>query len=151
MLPALALLLANKANDPITITASESVWVYSRASDPGGDQFLRIWGAGGMATPEGKGEGEDWSYGYLNWDVSSLPEKTPKSVTLTLYNINPAGFGDADSAKAAPLEARPLVGSFKSKGWDYLFSIKNHPDLAKTVFGSGAPKAWGDSKDPIAD
>jgi hypothetical protein len=149
MVPLLALLAVSMVKEPVSVTATESVWVYSRASDPAGDQFLRIWGVSGLATPEGKGEGEDWSYGYLKWDIGSLPDKSPKSATLTVYNINPVGFGDAIAAKATPLEARPLVGSFTGKGWDYSFSIKNHPDLAKTMFGFGAPVDWGSSKEPI--
>ena len=103
-----------------------------------------------MATPEGKGEGDDWSYGYVNWDVSSLPGGAPKAALLTVYNANPAGFGDVATATAAPLQVRGLVGSFTGKGWDYSLSIKIHPDLAATVFGASVPKAWGDSKEPIS-
>ena len=150
MLTLLAFLALATAPDPISLPATESVWVYTHAGDPAGDEFLRVWGVGGMATPEGKGAGEDWSYAYLKWDVSSLPAGAPKAAVLTVYNVNPAGFGDAASAGSTPLEARALAGVFAGKEWEYSQSIKIHPDLAKTVFGSAAPKAWGDSKEPIA-
>ena len=106
MLTMLALLAIAKAPDPISLAASESVWVYTHAGNPSGDEFLRVWGVGGVATPEGKGDGDDWSYGYVNWDVNSLPTGAPKSAVLTVYNANPAGFSDVATATAAPLQVR---------------------------------------------
>ena len=149
MLSLLAVLTLARSQVNVLLQPSDGVWVYSHAGDPSGDEFLRVWGAGGMATPEGKGAGDDWSYGYLRFDVSTARAEPPKSALLTVYNVNPPGFGDLAGAKAAPLEVRALVGSFDGKSWEYSMAIKVHPDLANTVFGIGVPKAWGESKEPI--
>lgn len=150
MFATIAFVIASGPTDPLTIPAAESVWVYTHAGDPAGDEFIRVWGVGGMATPEGKGEGDDWSYGYVKWDAASLPDGSPKSATLTVYNANPPSFGDASAVANTPLQARGLVGSFSGKTWDFSMAVKVHPDLAKTVFGAGTPKPWGESKDPVA-
>ncbi|MHB8636023.1 MAG: hypothetical protein ACYC96_06075 [Fimbriimonadaceae bacterium] len=147
MLSAIAFLALANAPALVSLPATESVWVYAHAGDPAGDELLRVWGAGGLATPEGNGDGDDWSYAYVKWNLASLPPGTPKSAVLTVYNVNPAGFGDVNSV--VPLEARALIGTFTGKNWDYSFSINTRPDLKKTVFGFATPKPWGASKKPI--
>jgi hypothetical protein len=141
-------LLATANADKLTLPADQSVWVYAHAGDPAHDEFLRIWGVDGMATPEGKGDGEDWGYGYLRWDVSKLPSRPLKSAILILHNINPPAFKPTVD-KEACLQARGLVGVFEGKSWEFSQSLKIHPDLAATVFGAAAPKSWIDGKDPI--
>ncbi len=149
MLAAIAFLALSKPQVDIIIQPAESLWVYSHAGSPSTDEYLRVWGVSGQATPEGNGGGDDWSYGYLKFDVGSARAEAPSKALLTLYNVNPPGYGDAATAAANPLQARALVGGFSGKDWDYSLAVKVHPGLASTVFGTGTLGAVTDAKAPI--
>ncbi len=135
-------LFAALLNRPLaleTIESSEDVWVYSHASDPGGDSALRVFGNGGNAVAASAGDLESFSYGYLKFDVSSLP-KDKKLASAELV-LTPSGKPVVDpAAKDWPLEARPLVGKFSEKTWGFEMASDVKP-LGSSVYGSGVIKA----------
>ena len=113
------------------LPATTSVWVYSHAADPVHDAFLRIWGAGNQATSNG-GPSDDFSYGYLRWNLKDLPEGEPKSITLIVYGPSLAKEG------VDPLEARALKGTIDTD-WDYSKANDVVPGADDTVFGTSTP------------
>lgn len=117
---------------PIDLPANSSVWVYNHAGDPLHDQFLRIWGSGGQAT-SGSGPSDDWSYGYLQFDLAKLPDAEPKTITLTLYNVAPPSL----KTDSLPLQARSLKGKF-GDDWDYAKANEVVPGPDTAVFGEAA-------------
>lgn len=135
------LLFAALLNRPVsleTIEASEDVWVYSHASDPGGDSALRIFGNGGRAVAASAGDLESFSYGYLKFDLSSLPKD--KKLASAEIVLTPAGKPVVDpAAKDWPLEVRPLVGKFNEKTWAFEMAGDVTPS-DKSVYGSGVIK-----------
>jgi hypothetical protein len=136
MLPTIAALLFIQPPRPDAVNApvTQSIWVYSHAGDPAGDEYLRIWGVDGAATPTNPTDSENFSYGYLKVDVSGLPAGRPKKATLILHNIAPPGFAAAD-LKDTPLQARPLSTSFDGPKWTYDSVAKIFPGAAKDLFG----------------
>jgi hypothetical protein len=121
----------------IRLTPTDDVWVYSHASDPAHDEFLRVWGAEGKAIPASADEAEELSMGYLKWDLSSVPAgKKLTKATLVVMNIANPGY-TFDQAKAAPLEARSLPTEFDEKTWEPEKLAKTLP--SKEAFGSGYP------------
>ncbi len=135
------LLFAALLNRPVlaeTIEASEDVWVYSHASDPGGDSALRIFGNGGRAVAASAGDLESFSYGYLKFDVSSLPKD--KKIASAEMILTPSGKPAVDpAAKDWPLEVRPLVGKFAEKTWAFEMAGDISPS-PKSLYGSGVIK-----------
>lgn len=121
-----------------TIEASEDVWVYSHASDPGGDSAMRIFGNGGRAVAASAGDLESFSYGYLKFDLTSLPKgKKLESAELV---VTPFGKPAMDPAsKDWPLEARPLKGKFEEKTWFFEMAGDVNP-IADSIYGSGVIK-----------
>lgn len=121
-----------------TIEASEDVWVYSHASDPGGDSALRIFGNGGNAVAASAGDLESFSYGYLKFDVSAVAKD--KKLSSAELVLTPSGKPAVDpSAKDWPLEVRPLVGTFSEKTWGFEMAGEVKPS-AKSLYGSGVIK-----------
>lgn len=125
------------------VEPSDDVWVYPHASDPGTDAYLRVWGVGGLATA-GKGEpADDFSYGYLQFDLSFL-SKGVKVVgaSLKLTQTPNPGYSP-EAAKAAPMEARILGEKFDEKTWNYGLVSKIAPESVKeSIFGTGYPEKW---------
>lgn len=121
----------------LTLSPTDDVWVYPHASDPGRDEALRIWGAGGRAVAESPGEAEDFSYGYLNFKLP--PEAKGRKLvgaTLELTNVPNPELGDMSGT---PIEVRPLVGKpFVETKWGYTDCYATYPD-AKAVWGTGTP------------
>jgi hypothetical protein len=72
--------------------ASDDVWAYDRAANPGGDSVIRVWGYNGDdLNPAGyPGVGPSvsfWSYGFVSWDLSNVPpgyEWNGATITLTV-------------------------------------------------------------------
>ncbi len=121
-----------------TFEAAGDVWVYSHASDPGSDSALRIFGNGGNAVAKTSGDLESFSYGYLKFDLTSIPSN-PKIVSAELV-LTPVGKPAIDpNSKNWPLEARPLVGSFEEKTWTFDLAQDITPSKDQ-VFGSGVIK-----------
>jgi hypothetical protein len=138
----IACLIACVAFAPKTfsLVPKETVWVYENASTPGDGTYLRAWGVEGKSCPA---EGEDlsqFSYSFLKWDLSDLPQGAKiVSATLELNNIPDPGF-TTDSAKKAPLEVRALIGEFDAKSWSFDKATKNRPDNTKAgLYGTGYP------------
>jgi hypothetical protein len=127
------LALATFKSDPIDVPADSSVWVYSHASDPSHDPYLRIWGAGGLPI-SGAGPSDDWSYGYLRWNLASVKDpQNIKSAVLILHNVSPAAL----KADSEPLQARALKGTFSADTWNYSNANDVVPGPDETVFGEG--------------
>lgn len=135
----LFLALPVQVTDTITLTPSDDIWVYPHASDPGRDETVRIWGAGGRSVAADPVDAEEFAYGYLRF---TLPARAKGArligATLELTNVPNDEF-DAAELAATPLEVRPLIGSFQEKTWTYTDVAKVYPD-AKTFWGKGVPK-----------
>ncbi len=132
----LVLLAALALHQSVDIPAKQSVWVYTHASDPAGDEFLRIWGIDGHPVPAKPVDNMDYSFGYLKFDVGGAAAGKPKKAVLILHNVSPAPFSEAD-AKQSPLQARELTGTFDGTTWDYSKSSTVAPGDAASVFGQG--------------
>jgi len=136
------LVLLAFAPQSVKLTPSADVWVYANASEPGSDEYLRIWGLEGRGPPADAGDAQEMSFAYLKWDLASLPagKKLTKAV-LTVTNIANPGY-TLDQAKAAPLQARPVGTTFDEKTWTYDMIGKLLPDKApEHIFGTGFPTA----------
>jgi hypothetical protein len=145
----LALCLTSCAHTPLAlpetylIEASDDVWVYPHASDPGKDAYLRVWGLEGRAVAE-KGEApDDFSWSYLSFGLAVLPKQyVLKEATLSLFQSPDPGYTPAD-AKAAPLEVRTLTGEFDERTWNYGLVAKVLPGASKeAILASGYPEKW---------
>lgn len=142
MLPLLVAAVLTGLDSQVVVKADRSAWVYLHASDPTGDEFLRVWGSNGQATSDSGGDNGEFSYGYLGFDLKSVPTGSPRTAVLVVYNVAPPGFSPED-AKGSPLEARALRGRFDtSLGPDVA------PDGPKTIFGTGHLVPSADSKAP---
>ena len=132
-------------DDTVTITASEDVWVYPNASDPGADETFKVWGVGGRSVAEKPGEAESFGYGYLKFEVPTLPEG--KKLVSAWMILKPAASMKIDkNAKDYPLEVHSLVGTFSEKSWTYDMSSKVYPD--KFIYGRGVVAQAEGSTDP---
>lgn len=140
LLAALALRFAVVEPTTINLVPTDTVWVYTHASDPATDQYLRAWGAEGKSVAPSATDNDSYSYSYLKFDLSQLPaDKKLKSAKLTLTHIPGPGF-TLDYAKANPLEARPVSANFTEKTWNYddVTTIFPEADSAKR-YGFGFP------------
>jgi hypothetical protein len=144
VLPVLAALFF--APTTLSLTPSDDVWVYEHASDPAKDAYLRVWGAGGKSVADDPSDTGQFSYGYLRWDLSAIPAGAKlKSARLIVCQIAEPAYS-AEDAKANPLEARSLVGSFDEKNWAFSAAAKVFPKSGDDgLFGGGYPKIF--SKD----
>lgn len=135
----IAALLLWAQTPALTFVAHDDVWVYPHASDPAGDAFMRIWGTQGDAVAPDPASAAEFSYGYLRFDVPA-PAEGRRLVEARLevtQDKNPPYT--LDLAKASPLQARPLVGTFEEKTWTYGDSAKVYP--GPLAYGEGAPAA----------
>lgn len=135
MLAALAFALAG----PVTVELipTDDVWVYSHASDPMKDPYLRVWGAEGKDVAKDVNEVQDFSYSYLRFDLSKVPAGKITGATLTLTHIGHPGF-DVAYSKQNPIKARPLPIDFREKTWDFAKIDQIMPEPGdKTAFGGG--------------
>ncbi len=131
--------------DPVTLIPTDDVWAYPHAGDPAHDSFLRVWGTDGRAAAKDAGELEQFSYGFLQFDASKLPDGKLTSAFLRVYNVSNPSF-TLEQAKAAPLQVRPIPGSFIEKTWQYSQTEKLMPPSEdKAVFGKTSPTALSDS------
>jgi len=137
-IPILALLVL--APQTVKLTPTADIWVYANASEPGSDEYLRIWGLEGRGAPADAGDAQEMSFAYMKWDLSSIPsDKKLTKATLTLTNIANPGY-TLDQAKAAPLQARPVGIAFEEKTWTYDMLGKLLPDKEpEHIFGTGYP------------
>jgi hypothetical protein len=123
---------------------TDDIWVYSNSSDPSFDPLLRIWGTG-TSTGSGYPPGGDWSYGYLKWNVSTIPVLGAgqyyqvTEAVLTATSQRAIGYTLTD-AIANPLEARPLGTNFSELTW--LYDDANNPAPGDPRFGIGDMSAY---------
>ncbi len=122
----------------LEFTPTDDLWVYSRASEPDKDPYLRVWGSEGLAVaPKGE-SAESFGYSYLRFDLSSAREATGKlvSATLVLTHVPDPAF-TLEDVKGAPIEARALDVDFSEKTWtnEDIAKVFPKPDLA-SVYGS---------------
>lgn len=135
----ISLLLAHLMNQTFTIEPTADAWVYPHASDGGRDTFLRIWGAGGKSVAQDAGEIENFSYGYLKFELPrTAPTKGIKSAVLVLTHIADPAY-TAEFSKLNPIEVHSLGTAFEDKTWSYDIAQKVVPS-AKEIFG----KAWAE-------
>ncbi|HVT14009.1 MAG TPA: hypothetical protein VHE55_17230 [Fimbriimonadaceae bacterium] len=136
MLAALAL-IALGGPTTVELIPTDDVWVYSHASDPMKDPYLRVWGAEGKDVAKDVNEVQDFSYSYLRFDLTTLPKGKITGATLTLTHLGHPGFDEAYS-KLNPIKARPLPIDFREKTWDFSKIDQIMPEPGdKTAFGSG--------------
>lgn len=135
----LGLSLSAQAQSTYQAGPTDDIWVYSNASDPSFDPVLRIWGTG-TSTGEGYPPGGDWSYGYLKWNVSTVPllgagqYYQVTEAVLTVRSQRATTFTLAE-AQANPLEARPLGTTFSELAW--LYDDPSIPAPGNPRFGIG--------------
>lgn len=130
---AVSILASTWSNPP-----SADVWVYPHASDPGSEQFMRVWGDGVLAIDKAEAMDGTFSYGFLQW--KDLPKGKLKKATLTVYAV----FNDAlteEIVKKAPLEAYSLKGTFDEKNFRF-GGTEVMP--TNTLFGKAVPEKDGD-------
>ena len=126
--------LSPRLDDPVTVTASEDVWVYPNASDPGADETFKVWGVGGRAVAEKPAEAESFGYGYIKFEVPAVPDG--KKLVGAWMVLKPTGSMKVDkNALAYPLEVRPLIGKFVEKSWTYDMASMVYPSA--DIYGAG--------------
>jgi hypothetical protein len=121
--------------DTFITFASDHIWVYPNATDPAGDETLKIWGVGGKAVAPTPADSESFGYGYIKFDLKGLP--SGKKLVGAWMILTPFGTPEIDkNAKDYPLEVRPLNGKFTGKTWSYDQAATVNPS-ATEIFGSG--------------
>lgn len=137
------LFVAALAPTTVRLTPTDDLWVYPHASDPQKDAYLRVWGVEDRAVAEDPSDAGNFSYSYLQWDVSSIPAGAKVSgAKLILVHVSDPKYTE-HLAQKAPLQARPVIGAFTEKTWSYADSAKVYPAAEeKSVFGSASPSPW---------
>jgi hypothetical protein len=119
------------------LTPTDDVWVYHFAQDQTSDPYLRCWGADGASVGP-RGVQLTFSYSLLKFDVpKELATADVTGAKLTVWHVAEAGF-DETTAKASPLEARAVDGSFEEENWTFEEFGRCFPVAGpKGLFGSG--------------
>ncbi len=140
LIAAMALNSAPMAHDVIDLNPLNDAWIYAHAGDPQTDEFLRVWGQEDAAVPADPNDRDNFSYSYLSFDLERCPtDKKLEAAELILTHVADPGF-KLDDTKKAPVQVRPLVGTFTEKGWNYDLGAKVYPAPKKEdVFGEGSP------------
>ena len=124
--------------ETLTLTPVADVWVYPHASDPGGDEAMRVWGTGGRSVATDPADASEFSYGYLRFALpASLKGARIVGATLELTNVVNDDL-DPDETKATPIEVRPLIGAWEEGTFTHANVAAAYPD-AKRVYGRGVP------------
>jgi hypothetical protein len=119
----------------VTLTSDEDIWVYPHSNDPGGDPFMRIWGVGGLSVAATPGDTENFSYGYLKFNLGEL--NLSKELKSAVLYLTPAGKPSvSEESKEWPLEVRGLNGAFNEKTWTWDLSSSINPSK-DSLFGAG--------------
>lgn len=101
-----------------TATPSDDVWVYPHASTPGGEPFLRVWGSGTLAIDATIPPGDEFSYGYLQFNLKDAPAGELVSAELTVWNVANEAF-KPEVMKEWPLEVFGLKGKFREDTFSF--------------------------------
>jgi hypothetical protein len=130
------------ADKTVTLASDEDVWVYPHSNDPGNDPFMRIWGVGGVSVAPSPGDVENFSYGYLKFNLKDVP--TDKKLVSAHLILIPAGKPTISAeSKEWPLEARGLGGKFEEKTWTHTMASDISPKK-DALYGSGVITAKGE-------
>lgn len=127
----------------VTLSPTDDVWAYPHASDPGGDAYMRVWGAEGRPVPLDAASAEEYSFGFLKFALTGIKDPAKlKSAKLVVVEAPNPGF-TVEQTKENPLQARMVDASFDEKGWKYDDIGKFLPKATKDgVTGFGSPAAW---------
>lgn len=127
---------------------TDDVWVYPHASDVK-DAYLRVWGAGGKAVAGKDDSLDEFSYSYLRFDASGLPDGTLKEAKLVLTATADPGWTASD-LKSTPIQARLAKGDLAEKDWSYdSLAAKLAPsEAAEAVFGVATSGPIEKGKEP---
>jgi len=121
-------------NQVSELVASEDVWVYPHATDPGADAFLRVFGIGGKSVAPTVADIENFSYGYLKFNLSGIQAgKELVAATLQLTCATKVAIDPA--SKDWPLEARGLSAVFDEKKFVFENAAKISP--TESLYGTG--------------
>ncbi len=127
---------------------TDDVWVYPHASDVK-DAYLRTWGANGKAVAGKDDALDEFSYSYLRFDLTGLPEGVLKEAKLILTATADPGWTTSD-LKATPIQARLAAGNLAEKDWSYdALAAKLSPsEAAEAVFGVSTAGPIEKGKEP---
>lgn len=118
--------------------ASDDVWVYRHSGNPGGDPVIRVWGTSGLdINPTGypgRGPSQDYfSYGFMSWDLSSVPRNYEwRGATVTVTIAPDTNYDPATN----DVYLRLITNSFDENTW---------------VFGQGPRPVPGDGNRILGD
>lgn len=133
---ALCLLLSASTH---TLSASDDVWVYPHASDPGSDNVMRVWGDGSSAIDLDAMEQGEFSMGYLQFPLEGLGSGKLSSAKLTL-TVQSTDAITEDDFKKFPLEVHGLSGKLEEKKFSFGGDVKP----LKGLLGTGVAVKDGD-------
>ncbi len=130
-----------------SLTPTDDVWVYPHASEPERDAYLRVWGSDGLSVAKAGASPQNFSYGYLKFDVSNLPAGTLQKATLVLTHVADPAW-TPEIMKQYPLEARRLSPKFGENTWTYADSSTIFPGSGKeSIYGLASRADRQDQKD----
>jgi hypothetical protein len=137
-------LSAGAGAQTLSLRPTDDVWVYEHAVDPGGDPVSRVWGDGTRSFKETYPPGQQFSYTYLRFDLSSLTGRSYRVDSATLFiTSRPAGY-TRQQALENPLEARLLDKDFTEATWDYTDPSNPNP---LGLFGLGDMRGHSQTSD----
>lgn len=141
ILAALTMMPITRPHEVVDLNPIDDAWVYPHAGDPQTDEYLRVWGQSEGAVPADMGDRDNYSFAYLRFDIERCPtDKKLEAAELVLTHIPNPSFKVEDT-KNAPLEVRPVIGTFTEKTWNYDLGAKVVPGPKKQdIFGTGSAK-----------
>jgi hypothetical protein len=126
------------------LRTSDDIWVYGRASDPIGDPIMRVWGDGTRSYLDTWPIGDEFSYGYLKFDLRGIPVGRYRVVEATLLLTSLAARYTRAQGEANPLEARALAPTFSEATW--FFDDPANPAPQATLYGTGDLSAYSSTQ-----
>ncbi len=129
----------------LTLRPTDDVWVYENSVDPGSDPIARVWGDGTRSFKETYPPGQNFSYTYLRFDLSSLAGASYTVDRAVLRITSRAAGYTRQEAVDNPLEARGLGKDFREATWNY--SDPTNPNPLPSLFGSGDASAYSSTGD----
>lgn len=132
-----------------TFEATDDVWVYEHAQDQTSDEFVRVWGSGGVAVEAPGSGGASWS--MLKFDLSKLSTNEIKSAKLVLTSFGDVAFLKSDSVKG-PIQVRPCPATFEEENFSFAKAADFMPNRDdKSIFGTAVVDPRVDQKDFVVE
>lgn len=99
---------------------SDDIWAYENSIDPSFDPFIRVFGNTAQAVDNQWPPSNNFSYGYLRFDLSRIPRGKVRivSATLTVTHTRNPGYSRA-LGEQFPLELRRIEPLFDEPTWDF--------------------------------